>query len=299
MGRPPVAQETVLPPDPPSGGVAASSRVVGRPVAAPASSTLQLYAGEWAGFVAWCRHHGLAPLPATSDALAAYLLAAAPQLSRGALGRRRAAIGAMHRQANFPVPRLDAASRKALRTTARPVASSTAKGAPTAASLVRVAARCPRDLAGLRDRALLLLAAATRRSRRQRPEDGALPTDQPDSAGEPDAQVHVPRLFLLSLDAEDVRFTETGAVLRLKSRIDEPEPSRVVTLPRAIVANACPVRALEDWLRSSETMFGPVFRKVDRWGNVEHARLGPDAWRGILARRSGPSGAPTRRETAS
>ena len=199
----------------------------------------------------------------------------------------------MHRQANFPVPRLDAANRKALRTTARPVASGTAKGAPTVASLVRVATRCPRDLAGLRDRALLLLAAATRRRLQRRPKDKARSTDQPDSALDPDAQVHVPRLFLLALDAEDVRFTATGAVLRLRARLDEPEPSRVVTLPRAIVASACPVRALEDWLRSSETTFGPVFRKVDRWGNVEHARLGPDAWHGILARRSGPVGAPS------
>jgi hypothetical protein len=46
---------------------------------------------------------------------------------------------------------------------------------------------------------------------------------------------------------------------------------------------------LEDWLRSSNTSFGPVFRKVDRWGNVEHRRLGADAIRRILARR------PTRR----
>ena len=293
-----MAQDVVLLSDPPPTSVAVSSRVVGQPVAAPASSTLQLYAGEWAGFVAWCRQHSLASLPASSETLAAYLLAAALELSRGALGRRRAAIGAMHRQANVPVPRLDAASRKALRATAKPATTGTAKGAPTAASLVRIAARCSRDLAGLRDRALLLLAAATHRHFEPRPNDNVPTTDEPYSAVEPDAQVHVPRLFLLALDAEDVRFTATGAVLRLRTRLDEPEPSRVVTLPRAIAANACPVRALEDWLRSSETMFGPVFRKVDRWGNVEHARLGPDAWRGILARRSGPAGSPARRETA-
>jgi hypothetical protein len=28
-----------------------------------------------------------------------------------------------------------------------------------------------------------------------------------------------------------------------------------------------------------------VFRKIDRWGNVEHRRLGPDAIRLVLARR--------------
>lgn len=51
-------------------------------------------------------------------------------------------------------------------------------------------------------------------------------------------------------------------------------------------AAASPVRALDEWVRSSETAFGPVFRKVDRWGNVEHGRLGPDAWHRIPACRN-------------
>jgi hypothetical protein len=29
-----------------------------------------------------------------------------------------------------------------------------------------------------------------------------------------------------------------------------------------------------------------VFRKVNRWGQVEHGRLAPDAWHRILARRA-------------
>ena len=32
--------------------------------------------------------------------------------------------------------------------------------------------------------------------------------------------------------------------------------------------------------------FGPVIRKIDRWGNLEHRRLGTDALRRILARRA-------------
>ena len=38
--------------------------------------------------------------------------------------------------------------------------------------------------------------------------------------------------------------------------------------------------------RVSETRFGPVFRKIDRWGSVEHRRLGADAVRRILDRRT-------------
>ena len=96
----------------------------------------------------------------------------------------------------------------------------------------------------------------------------------------------VARLFVLALDAEDVRFTPAGVDLHLRTRIDEAVPSRTVTLTRSAAAATCPVRALEKWLRSSATAFGPVFRKVDRWGNVEHGRLGPHAGHRILARRT-------------
>ena len=95
----------------------------------------------------------------------------------------------------------------------------------------------------------------------------------------------VPLLFLLALDAEHVRFTPAGVALQLCARADEAVPSRTLVLSRSRMAAGCPVRALEDWLRSSDTSYGPVFRKVDRWGNVEHGPLHPDAWHRILARR--------------
>ena len=256
-------------------------RVVGDPVAEPTPATLRLYAGDWARFVAWCREQRRPSLPASSETLAAYLLAVAPGLSRGALGRRRAAITTMHRQAGQPTPLLHRSSHKALRDAAKPCASDRAPALP--AALVRMAVKCPRDLPGLRDRALLLLAAATTRTRRAPGAQGA--GDQAAST----AAAGVARLFLLALEAEDVRFTPAGVALQLRTRVDEVAPSRTVTLTRAAMAAACPVRALEDWLRSSDTAFGPVFRKIDRWGNVEHARLNPDAWHRILARRGGTS----------
>ena len=246
---------------------AGSARAVGDPVADPTPATLKLYAGEWARFVAWCREQGRPSLPASSDTLAAYLVDGAAGLSRGALGRRRSAISTMHRQAGLPTPVLKPATHKALRAAAKPK-NTAPTSALNAAGLVRMAAKCPRDLPGLRDRALLLLAAAT-----LGPREGTEP-------------VGVARLFVLALDAEHVRFTPAGVELQLRTRTDEAVPSRTITLTRAMTAASCPVRALEEWLRSSDTGFGPLFRKVDRWGNVEHGRLGPDAWHRILARRA-------------
>ena len=51
-------------------------------------------------------------------------------------------------------------------------------------------------------------------------------------------------------------------------------------------ARALPGAGAARLAAASDTRFGPVFRKVDRWGNVEHRALGPDAVRRILARRS-------------
>jgi len=115
------------------------------------------------------------------------------------------------------------------------------------------AAACPGDLAGLRDRALLLLRAA--------------------GLGAED---------LLDLDREHVRLADTGALHLL---LGEPAPAggtgRVAALHRYPRRATCPVRALQDWLRVSDCRFGPVFRSVDRWGNVGHRRLSADGLRRI------------------
>ncbi len=252
-----------------------AGRTVGARMAHPTPATRALYAGDWARFVARCRGVGYASLPASSATVAAYLLAIAPDLSRGALGRRRAA---MHRQANLPVPQLDPEAQKALRAIARPKAP-TRSGPPlTQAGLRRMASQCPSDLPSLRDRELLLMVAALTRATRPQARQ------QPLDAGEPVAEA-VPRLFLLALDAEHVRCTASGIALHVRARIDEQNPSRTVTLTRSVAADTCPARALENWLRASETEFGPVFRTVDRWSNVEHGRLGPDARHRIIARR--------------
>jgi hypothetical protein len=119
-----------------------------------------------------------------------------------------------------------------------------------------MAAACPADLAGQRDRAVLLLAAAG-----------------------------FSRAALVGLDAEHVRFAPAGAEFLVVGRRDDVAGARRVVVPRAATHDTCPARALENWLRLSETLFGPVFRKIDRWGTIEQHRLGTDAIRRILARR--------------
>ncbi|MDA8253130.1 MAG: hypothetical protein M0Z28_28725, partial [Rhodospirillales bacterium] len=175
----------------------------------------------------------------------------------GALARRAAAIGEKHRALGLASPTADPAVKAVLRA-ARRAATARRPPVPNARTLARLAAACPGDLAGRRDRALLLLAAAG-----------------------------FSRAALVGLDVEHVSVRAPGLHLVVAGdRSDGGASGRIITVTRSSVPGACPVRALDDWLRVSDTLFGPVFRKIDRWGNVEQHRLGTDAIRRILARRA-------------
>jgi hypothetical protein len=222
------------------------------PRSPPAPETTRLYASDWAAFVTWCRLAGTAPLPASPATVASYLATLADRLSAGTLARRAAAIAAQHRQHGQASPASDPSVTALLRHVRR-IATRRRSQPPAMAQLTRMATACPADLAGLRDRALLLLTAAG-----------------------------LGRGALVGLEVEQVRFVEAGVDLVLHNHAGT---DRIVTVRRAASLGACPVRALKDWLEASDSRFGPVFRKVDRWGNVEHRPLGTDAIRRIVARR--------------
>jgi integrase len=217
-----------------------------------ATETLRLYRADWAAFQTWCTAGGLPALPAGAATVADFLSDGAARLSAGALARRAAAIADRHRQRGLASPCADPAVAAVLRAARR---RATPRRPPflRPAQLVRMAAACPGDLAGRRDRALLLLAAAG-----------------------------FSRAALVGLDVEGVRFTPTAVEF---SVVDRKGGLDTVAVARGATTRTCPVQALHDWLRVSDTRFGPVFRKVDRWGNVEQRALGTDAVRRIVARR--------------
>ena len=210
-----------------------------------AAETVRLYAGDWARFARFCAENGKPALPATSD-LVALFLQREPS-GRAVLQRRLAAIDERHRRLGFPAPGGNPVVRLALKR-ARATAGRTKRAQPLCATnVMAMAQRCTRDLAGLRDRALLLLLAHG-----------------------------LSRRAMVGIQAEWLRFDESGV------RLSSDNPAAVPRNPRH---DLCPVRALEEWLRSSGTRYGPVFRKVTRWGTVEPQALGADAIRLILARR--------------
>ena len=229
-----------------------------------APGTLAGYRSDWAHFIAWCRAHGWQHLPAAPETVAAFLAALAITHGRSALSRRVTAIGHAHRigglawDAKHPV--IHHTLRGILRQHGRPPRLS---AAITTHEIKRLIAPCDDTSAGVRDRALLLVGYA-----------GALRRSE-----------------LAGVHREHLSFAPRGLRLLLpRSKADQEGRGVEIGIPRGQHAETCPVRALDAWLLLSDCIVGPVFRKVDRWGNIRPTALHPDAVRQILGRRAQAAG---------
>ena len=229
-----------------------------------AAATRRAYRSDWADFLAFCRAAGWSPLPAAPQTVAAYLASMAATHARSTIERRIAAIGQAHKLAGHPWTPSHPTIRATLRGMGRSHAGVVRRSAAlTTAKIRKLVATCADDLAGLRDRALLLIAFA-----------GALRRSE-----------------LVGIDREHIVFNEAGLRLTIpRSKTDPDGKGTELGIPKGSRLATCPVRALEAWLRGSDCAFGPVFRKVDLWGNIEHRRLNPDAVRQILLRRAALAG---------
>src|SRR5271157_1420107 len=99
------------------------------------------------------------------------------------------------------------------------------------------------------------------------------------------------RSELVALDVEHVTWTRGGMKLLIeRSKTDAEGEGAEIAIPRGQSPETCPVTALQGWLTVAEISAGPVFRKVNRSGAVEAARLVPDAVRQILLKRAAKAG---------
>lgn len=226
--------------------------------AAMASNTRRAYDSDWRDFSAWCETRRLAPLPALAETVAVYLIDRAERLRVSSLERRLAAIKAAHRRADLPPPdnaRLRAVWAGIRRKNGRPP---TQKRAIITADLKRIVRKLPAGPVGLRDKALLLLgfAGALRRS-----ELAAIELDS-------GAGIRGPLR---------VAFVPEGAEIYIdRSKADQEGRGAVVGIPSGKTA-LCPVAALRLWLAAADIRSGPVFRTIDRHGNVASAAMSPAA----------------------
>jgi integrase len=226
--------------------------------AADAPATLRAYATDLANYKAWCDRHDFVAMPATPEVVGAYLAAAGEGYAMPTLRRRAAAIARACGVAGHPLDTKHPAIRETLRAIGRKHGSPSRRAAAITTTEVRKLCRaCGTDLASARDRALLLLGFA-----------GALRRSE-----------------LVGLN------TRNGFVLLIgRSKTDTLGEGAEIAIPRGQADDTCPVAALKVWLALSELVAGPLFRKVNRGGVVEHARLSTDAVRQILLKRAAKAG---------
>jgi integrase len=130
-----------------------------------------------------------------------------------------------------------------------------AKTPVTVEDLRGMITRSPQTLVGARDRVLLLVgfSGAFRRSE------------------------------LVSLDRESVQFAREGLIVTLRrSKTDQDGTGRKSGIPHGQNSDTCPVRSLQQWIELSKITTGPLFRPINRHGNLSTKRLSASAVASIV-----------------
>jgi integrase len=233
--------------------------------ASKAESTLRGYSADWRDFCAWAEAHGLPPLPAAPESVAAYIAECAGRLKVGSIQRRLNAIAEAHKATGLESPTHTALVANTMKGIRRTRGTAPAQKAPALTADIRAMVDATDGgLIGLRDRALILLgfAGAFRRSE------------------------------LVGLDAADCAFGKDGLTVTLRrSKTDQDGAGRKVGIPYGSNPETCPVRTIQAWIAAADIGGdGPVFRSINRHGQVGGGRLsGIDVARVVkkLAQRAG------------
>jgi integrase len=219
-------------------------------LAEKSAATLKAYRSDAEVFDAWCRSRGIQqPLPSSADLVAAFLAAEARKgIKASTIGRRAAAIRYAHRVSGLTDPTQDEKVRRVLRGIRRTLGLSPDQKSPATAEVVAaMISHCPRNLTGIRDRALLAFgfAGAFRRSE------------------------------IAALDLSDLDFVPEGVRVRIRrSKTDQEGAGQDIAIPQG--RSIKPVDALRRWLDAAGIEDGAVFRPISRSQNVRGAaRLTP------------------------
>jgi integrase len=233
-----------------------------------ADRTRAVYEEQWAAFSTWCFDHGRVELPATPDTISAYLTARA-QLgcSVPTMAIELSAIAYYHHQDGHPKPLGHPVVGNTWAGIRRRLGKPPTQKAPATTALIRkMVAALPPGLMGVRDRALLTLGYAGGFRRAE----------------------------LVALDRADLQFTpEVGLVVTVRrSKTDQEGRGLVKVISRGRQTATCPVTAVEDWLELAGITAGPVFRAVDRHGNVATSPLSDQTVARVVKRTLRAAGIP-------
>lgn len=203
-----------------------------------AENTRLGYAADWKAFTAWCKTHGHESLPAAPATVLLYShaqLAAGRKVSTAI--RHLSAINSYHSAAGEKPPANSEVWQFLLAVRRMRGEQPSQKNALAVDQLRTMCAAVPKNLRGIRDRAVLTLgfASALRRS------------------------------TLVALDMDDVEFRSEGLVLTIrKEKQDRKAEGRVLGVVHGKHPDTCPVRALQAWITERGAAEGPLLLPVYR-----------------------------------
>jgi site-specific recombinase XerD len=214
--------------------------------ASKSDRTLTLYAAAWREFERFASEHGETPLPASPALVIDYLVALAEAGAKvSTIDLKRAAIVHVHDANNLQNPTAYAEVKAVMGGIRREVGSAPEqKEALSLDDLRTLVNALPDDLAGKRDRALLLVgfAGAFRRSE------------------------------LAALNVADVHINGALRVTIRKSKTDQEARGLVKVIPAIADQALDPMNALRDYLNAADIQSGAIFRRFNSYG-VTKARL--------------------------
>lgn len=234
--------------------------------AARADNTVRAYRAAWTDFMSWCEVAGCSALPADPVAVSLYLTEQADAgLKAATLQLRLTAIARAHKMAGLDSPTRAEQVSSVWAGIRRKIGTAQQGKDPALVEDLRVIINSLTPRRGqawraldLRDRALLLIgfAGAFRRSE------------------------------LVAINVEDLEFTRGGVViLQRRGKTDQEGRGRKVGIPLGH-GQTCPVRALRGWLEGAGIQSGPVFRRVNRHGQVLAQRLSGEGVAIVVKRRA-------------
>lgn len=197
-----------------------------------ASNTLRAYRADMREFIAYCEKVEQCALPAHPSTVASFLLQTVGLGIKTATIRRKvSSISAIHRLSDLTDPTKHTEVKITLRKISRQLGTRFDQAFPINRPLVeRLLAVCPRDLRGLRDRALLLLAYDSMRRRAE----------------------------LVSLRVHDMEWTSPVgiSILLRKSKTDQGSSGQWIHLSSEATCAVC------DWLQAGQIKDGFMLRGV-------------------------------------
>lgn len=217
---------------------------------ASAPRTREIHHANWRDFDSWCVAHRLTSLPSSAATVSLYVSHLSEHFAISTIEQKLATIARAHRSAGFESPTRSHLVREIIKGARRVLGVAPHSKDPLfVEDIRRMVANCREGIIGTRDRSLILagFAMAGRRSE------------------------------LSDLRVSDLRWTESGVVITCRrGKTDQAGAGYGKAIVAGRDSETCPVRALREWLHEARINDGgPVFRSVDRHGNVSTQPLNP------------------------